>query len=128
MVSRSSPTCPQSRSTLTPSLLKIHSCPGPPLSRPHFIIHPPFPFISHHLISGRGFNPLPSPAIQQQQQQDQGIPSRGITLFYAHIKTNTFFPINVFWSVNPKSEIHFFRPALDNTDNPKKKNNFCSRL
>ena len=45
----------------------------------------------------------------------------GITLLYAHYK-NTFFLliINAFWGVDSKYEIFFFRPALENPDNPEK--------
>ena len=38
-------------------------------------------------------------------------------------KTRLFlFLTNVFWGVDSKSAIHFFRPALENPDNPEKAN------
>ena len=38
-------------------------------------------------------------------------------------KTRPFiFETNVSWGVDSKSEIHFFRPALENPDNPEKTN------
>ena len=46
----------------------------------------------------------------------------GIILLYAHVKKHVFFffLINVFWGVDSKSAIHFFRPALENPHNPEK--------
>ena len=48
----------------------------------------------------------------------------GIILLYAHIKKTHLFLslINVFWGVDSKSAIPFFRPALEKTDNQKKTN------
>ena len=63
-VSRSSPTCPPCRSILISSLLNLYPHRGPLLSLPrrvYFIIHPPSPFISLHLISGLGVNPRTPP-------------------------------------------------------------------
>ena len=37
-------------------------------------------------------------------------------------KTRFIFQVNVFWGVDSKFEIHFFRPALENPDNPEKTN------
>ena len=43
-----------------------------------------------------------------------------IILLYANKKnTSFFFLINVFWGVDSKSAIRFFRSALKNTDNPE---------
>ena len=48
----------------------------------------------------------------------------GIILLDAHMKIHafSFFLINVIWGVDFKYAIHFFRPALENPDNPEKTN------
>ena len=44
----------------------------------------------------------------------------GIILLYARTKTRLFiFLINVFWGVDSKSTIRFFRSALEDPDNPE---------